>query len=169
VVSSLASQLHEQAAVARRFGAMAEKQMRQEPLTAAEYTMIERFGGAIEHPYLLFKSVLQHGEPGDIPVPEPMSKIVDIQRGPMGQVWHAAVGRPLEARVLLGDRGVLVPATGGVYSYYEVTAAAPLDDKAWREQLSTAKQPAWIAPLIQAREAPQLRTRPPRNFTSAPR
>jgi Protein of unknown function (DUF3160) len=100
--------------------------------------------------YLLFKSVLKHGEPGDIPVPEPMSKIVDIQRVTSGEIWHAAVGKPLEATVLLGDRGVLVPATGAVYSYYEVTAAAPLDDKAWREQLSAAKPPAWVTPLLQA-------------------
>lgn len=154
VVASLAAHLREQAGVARKFGAIADKQMRQEPLSAREYKMIEGFGGAIEHPFLLFKSVLKHGEPGDIPQPEPVAKIVDLQRGPNGEVWHAAVGNPLEATVLLGDRGVLVPATGAVYSYYEVTAGAPLDDKAWRERLGTTKQPSWIAPLLQAPRPP---------------
>jgi hypothetical protein len=155
VVSNLAPHLHEQAGIARKFGAMAEKQMRQEPLTAVEYKMIEAFGGAVEHPYLLFKSVLkQGGEAGEVPVPEPMPKIVDVQTGADGQVWHAAVGKPLEATVLLGDRGVLVPASGAVYSYYEVTAGAPLDDKSWREQLGSAKQPAWVMPLIQAPRPP---------------
>jgi hypothetical protein len=146
----LASHLREQAGIARNFGAMAEKQMRQEPLTAREYKLLEGFGGAVEHPYLLFKSVLKHGEPGDIPVPEPMSKIVDVQRGADGQIWHAAVGHPLEATVLLGDRGLLVPARGSVYSYYEVTAAAPLDDKTWRKKLDSATPPAWVTPLLQA-------------------
>jgi hypothetical protein len=158
VASGLSAHLHEQAGIARKFGAMAQKQMRQEPLTAAEYKLIEGFGGAVEHPYLLFKSVLKHGELGEIPVPEPMPKIVDIQRGAGGEIWHAAVGRPLAATVLLGDRGVLVPATGAVYSYYEVTSATPLDDQAWRKQLSTAKPPAWVTPLLQA----------PRPTTSAP-
>ena len=66
VSNSLASHLHEQAGVARKLGAMADKQMRQEPLTAGDYKMLETFGGLIEHPYLLFKSVLWHsgGEGG---------------------------------------------------------------------------------------------------------
>jgi hypothetical protein len=148
LAGGLAAQLREQAGVARKFGAMADKQLRQEPLTAAEYKMIEVYGGAVEHPYLLFKSVLKHGGEGEIPVPEPMSKIVDLQQGAGGEVWHAAVGHPLEATVLLGDRGVLVPAAGAVYSYFEVTAGAALDDKAWREQLPTAKPPAWVTPLL---------------------
>jgi Protein of unknown function (DUF3160) len=162
VASGLTSHLHEQAGIARKFGAMADRQMRQEPLGIAEYQLIEAFAGAVEHPYLLFKSVLQHGEPGEIPVPEPMAKIVDIQRGSNGEIWHAAIGHPLEATILLGDRGVLVPATGGVYSYYEVTAAAPLDDKAWREQLGAAKSPAWVTPLLQGpRPRPPSASPPP--------
>ncbi|HEY4184401.1 MAG TPA: DUF3160 domain-containing protein [Polyangia bacterium] len=152
VSKGLAAQLHEQAGVARAFGRMADEQMRQVPLTATEYEMIEGFGGAVEHPYLLFKSALsrvaQGGDEGNIPVPEPMTKIVDIQRGPGGEVWHAAVGHPWEALVLLGDRGVLVPATGSVYSFYEVTAEAPLTDKAWRERMPTAQPPAWVRPLL---------------------
>jgi hypothetical protein len=148
VAAGLAAQLREQAGVARRFGGLAEKQMRQEALTAADYALIERYGGAVEHPFLLFKSVLKKSGEGEIPEPEPVAKIVDIQAGANGEIWHAALGRPLEATVLLGDRGVLVSATGAVYSYYEATAAAPLDDKAWRARLDTAKPPAWVEPLL---------------------
>jgi hypothetical protein len=160
VARGLASRLQEQAGVARKLGAMAERQMRGEPLTAAEYKMIEEFGGAVEHPYLLFKSVLDPNA-GDIPIPEPMMKIVDIQQGADGRIWHAAVGRPLQAIVLLGDRGVLVPATGAVYSYYEATSTVPLEDKAWRERLGTATQPDWIKPLLQPRRPAGAERRPP--------
>jgi Protein of unknown function (DUF3160) len=160
-VRGLVSQLHEQAGVARQFGAMAERQMRGEPLTAAEYKMIEEFGGAVEHPYLLFKSVIKDGSEGDIPIPAPMMKVVDLQKGTDGKIWHAAVGNPLQAVVLLGDRGVLVPATGAVYSYYEATAATPLDDAAWRQRLPTATQPDWIKPLLQSSRPAGAESSPP--------
>lgn len=160
---SLAERLREQADVARQFGVMAEKQLRNESLTEQEYGLIERFGGAIEHPYLLFKSALK--PPGDevIPVPEPMTKVVDVQRSALGQVWHAAVGHPLEAVVLLGDRGLLVPANGAVYSYYEVVDGRPIDDRAWRKRLDQAQPPEWIAPMLQGRKArlpPEKRASP---------
>jgi hypothetical protein len=155
VARHLRDRLREAAGVARKFGGMAERQLRGEPLKADEYRMIEEFGRTVEHPYLLFKSVLARAsEDGAIIIPDPMMKIVDIQRGLQGEYWHVATGRPLSAIVMLGDRGVLLPAAGAVYSYYEVTEGRPLNDEMWRARLDKEPQPAWAAPLVAGRPKP---------------
>jgi hypothetical protein len=147
----LTKELRQTAAAATRFGAMADRQLTGQPLTSDEYGAIEGFAAAVEHPYIVFKSVLKKAseEGADIPVPDPMMKIVDIQRANSG-IWHVAVGRPIEGVVLLGDRGVLLPASGAVYSYYEVVAPAPIDDKTWRGQVDSAPRPDWTKPLLPA-------------------
>jgi hypothetical protein len=155
VARHLRDRLHEAAGVARKFGGMAERQIRGVPLKADEYRLIEEFGRTVEHPYLLFKSALAHAsEEGSIIIPDPMMKIVDIQRGPQGEYWHVATGRPLSAIVMLGDRGVLLPAAGAVYSYYEVTAPAPVNDEMWRARLDKEQQPWWAVPLVAGRPKP---------------
>jgi hypothetical protein len=155
VARHLRDRLHEAAGVARKFGGMAERQIRGVPLKADEYRLIEEFGRTVEHPYLLFKSALAHAsEDGSIIIPDPMMKIVDIQRGPQGEYWHVATGRPLSAIVMLGDRGVLLPAAGAVYSYYEVTAPAPVNDEMWRARLDKEQQPWWAVPLVAGRPKP---------------
>ena len=145
----LTKELRQTAAAATRFGAMADRQLTGQPLTSDEYYAIQNFAAAIEHPYIVFKSVLKKAseEGADIPMPDPMMKIVDIQRASSG-IWHVAVGRPIEGVVLLGDRGVLLPASGAVYSYYEVVAPAPIDDKTWRAQVDSAPRPDWAKPLL---------------------
>jgi hypothetical protein len=155
VARSLRDRLREAATVARDFGGMAERQLRGVPLTVGEYQMIEKFGGVVEHPYLLFKSVLARaGEEGSIIIPDPMMKIVDIQRGLQGEYWHVASGRPLSVVVLLGDRGVLLPASGAVYSYFEVTSPTPLNDEMWRKQVDVTEPPPWVTPLVAGRPRP---------------
>jgi hypothetical protein len=141
---------------ARLFGKMAERQIKAQPLSAGEYALIESFGGLVEHPYLLLKSALKHASENDgaITIPEPMMKIVDIQRAP-AEIWHVATGRPLAALVLLGDRGVLLPSSGAVYSYYELTSGGIIDDAAWRGQVDTATPPDWLAPLVRGRPKPK--------------
>jgi hypothetical protein len=157
----LAARLREVADSAREFGLMADKQLKDEPLTVAQYAAIESFAGMVEHPYLLFKSALKHASEADgvLTIPEPMMKIVDVQRSPEA-IWHVATGRPLAALVLLGDRGVLLPSSGAVYSYYEVASKEIIDDLAWRARVDKAARPEWTAPLLQGRPKPPRQSPP---------
>lgn len=124
------------------FGRMAEAQLRGDGLSEGDYAKIRDYAGHIERPYLLLKSV-DHDLSG-LPVPDPMTKIVDIQHsGDGGPIFHAAVGHPQFIVTLGADRGLLVPSTGAVYSYYEVLADHALDDAAWRKQLPHATRPTW--------------------------
>jgi hypothetical protein len=135
------------AASARDFGSMAERQMRGEGLTEEEYSAIDGFAGAIEHPYLLL-SAAAAGSERELVAPDPMMRIVDIHtwNDPLGppQYWHVAVGRPRLITVLLGDRGVLVPAEGAIYGYYEVVDNTRWDDARWRGAVDSHPRPAWV-------------------------
>jgi len=145
----LDAQLQQCADLARAFASMAERQQRGEPLTGDEYELIQRYAGEIEHPYVALKSAVSRrseAQEGGLSRPDPMTKIVDIARSGT-QIWHMAVGAPIAVTVLLGDRGLLVPARGAVYSYYEVIADHPLDDEKWRSQLDHAARPPWTPPL----------------------
>lgn len=130
----LGTLLRESSTKAQAFGRMAARQIRGLPLRASEYQDIQFFSGAIEHPYVKFKTLLAQAEQAGLLKPEPMTKIVDVAHA-AGQFFHLGVGSPLQVIGLFGDRGVLVPASGGVYSYHELVADRPLDDQAWRSRL----------------------------------
>ncbi len=131
---------------ARRLGLLAERQGRDEPLSDEDYQFIRSFAGTTEHPFLLL-SATAAGKEMEISAPDPMMKIVDVHtwNDPLDgtREWHAAVGRPRSITVLLGDRGLLIPGYGAVYSYYEVVAGTKLDDEAWRKQVDNAERPDW--------------------------
>jgi hypothetical protein len=133
---------------ARDFGGLAERQLRGEPLTESEYQTIQRYSGEIEHPYIQLKATVSRRSDGTeygLAQPDPMTKIVDIAHD-REQIWHMAVGSPIAVTVLLGDRGLLVPARGAIYSYYEVLAGTHLDDDKWRERMDAQARPEW-API----------------------
>ncbi len=125
--------LDESAAKAHAFSDMAARQLRGLPLTRDEYHSIQFFSGQIEHPYVKFKTLLTQAQDAGLVKPEPSAKIVDIASAER-QVLHMAVGQPLFLVGLFADRGLLVPATGAVYSYHELVADRPLDDDAWRRR-----------------------------------
>ncbi len=147
----LAEVLAEGSTNAARLGELARKQMADTPLTEPDYDFIAAYAGVVEHPYLLLSAVAS-GKPDALAAPEPMMRIVDIHtwNDPLGPAlyWHAAVGRPREVTVLLGDRGVLVPGSGAVYGYHEVVADHRLDDAEWRGVVDTAARPAWANPSL---------------------
>ncbi len=141
----LAELLLQGAADATRLGQLAERQRRNEPLTEVEYDYIHAFAGTIEHPTLAFLATLSDGE---YPEPEPLARIVDIhtwnEPGKTPKIWHAAVGKPRRYTVLVGDRGLLIPGRGYMYSFHEVISEGKvLDDTAWRAQVDRAQRPAW--------------------------
>ena len=78
-----------------------------------------------------------------------MTKIVDVaSAGPTH--FHMAIGTPIKVVVLLGDRGILVPAEGAVYSYREVIANTRLDDDMWRKRLkqNPPAGPDWLTSVM---------------------
>ncbi|MDP2305716.1 MAG: DUF3160 domain-containing protein [Pseudomonadota bacterium] len=159
----LAEVLAEAAASATRLEGLAVRQMMNEPLTDEDYQFVVGFAGVVEHPYLL-SSAAAAGTPDVLAAPEPMMRIVDIHawKNPRGPVehWHAAVGRPREITVLLGDRGVLVPGSGAVYGYHEVIADHRLDDAEWRSLVDTAPRPAWATPSLPTPPPPPTASTP---------
>jgi hypothetical protein len=125
--------LQETAGRAHSFGGMAARQLRGVPLSPDEYHSIQFFSGQIEHPYVKFKTFLSQVQDAGLVKPEPTTKIVDIASAGR-HVFHMAVGHPLQLVGLFADRGLLVPASGAVYSYHELLADKPLDDEAWRQR-----------------------------------
>ncbi len=150
----LAEILLESAENARDFGDMARRQRQGEPLTQEEYDRILRFARVVEHPFLLLQAAAQE-RGGEVIRPDPVAKIVDIYlwNDPAGptQYWHAAVGEPQQLTVLIGDRGLLVPGRGSIYSYYEVVAEQRLNDEDWRKRVKTAERLDWVVASVQDR------------------
>ena len=145
----LAEVLASAGADATRLGALSERQMKDQPLTQEDYDFIARFAGTVEHPFMLF-SAAAAGKEAEFSQPDPMMRIVDVHiwndpEGPT-QFWHAAVGRPRTVTVLVGDRGVLIPGQGGLYSYYEVLDTSRVDDAAWRARVDTEPRLGWENP-----------------------
>ncbi len=126
---------------AASFGRMAERQLKGEPLSAADYAAIQVFARTVEHPYLLLRAALfKEGEVR----PDPMMKIVSVGNAPGPRYLQMAVGNPLAITVLLGDRGLLTPVSGAVYSYYEVVGDKRLTDREWRQRVKTEPRPPWV-------------------------
>ena len=55
-----------------------------------------------------------------------------------------AVGRQLEWDQVVPYFGRRAIVKGSVYSYYEFSGAAPLDDAQWRERVDAQARPLWI-------------------------
>lgn len=136
---------------ARRLGSMAERQLRGEGLSADEYEALRGYIHTVELPYRrLLAAAAGGGADGDL-APEPVMKIVDVHEwsepGAPNGVLQVALGRPRVATWLVSDRGVLVPATGAFYGYYEViTEGTRLDDAGWRALEGAASRPDWVNP-----------------------
>jgi hypothetical protein len=142
--------LREAAEKARLFQHIAEKELRGEALTAAEYEEILYVGRVAEHQFLVFKSLASP----DLALsnPEPIMKVADVAGGGVGPILEAAVGRPLEWDQIVPFFGRRAMVKGSVYSYYELTATPPLTDVEWRARVDQEPRPAWITPLLSQKE-----------------
>ena len=144
----VAKELAAAAASTRKYASLAAQQRDGQPLGKEGYEAINNYGRAIEHPFLKLQAALHPTE--GIAGPDPMIKIVDVQSWKVPgetQIWHVAVGRPQAVTVLLGDRGVVVPGHGAVYSYEEVMAGRRLDDQAVRAVVDQTPRPAGLAAI----------------------
>jgi hypothetical protein len=150
--------------LARAFQAMAEKELRGEPLTEDEYATIRYYGGEVEH-LTMAAADTEQGEPGGYPAldEEPQAAVVaDVATDPDPEgdgipnpvVLEEAVGRVDEIHVVVpvvDDDGIdyLQVAKGAVFSYYEFPWPADdrLTDEKWRKMLDEGQAPArptWI-------------------------
>lgn len=125
---------------------MAEKELRGEPLTDAEYEAIRSVGGPVEHAFLVYKSLAN--KDFAISKPEPLPKVADVAGDLDRGLLEVAVGEPLEWAQIVPFFGRREIALGSVYSYYEFHSGKPYDNAQWRKELDTHTRPSWIAPLI---------------------
>lgn len=138
--------LRASAAEARTFAEMATREVRGEPLREEEYEAIQRIGGAIEHQFLLYKSL---AEPTlAISTPDRVARIADVAGNPDRGYLEVAAGDPLEWRQLVPFFGRRQVALGSVYSYYEFTSRKLYDNEQWRREVARTPRPEWVRPYM---------------------
>ncbi len=130
----------------RLFQAMAEKEVRGAPLTAADYEEILHVGRAAEHNFLIFLSLSKPDFA--LSNPEPMAKVADVAGGAATAVLNAAVGAPLEWDQVVPYFGRRQIVKGVSYSYYEFSTPQPIDDETWRRRLASEPRPDWVTPYM---------------------
>jgi len=137
---------------------MAEKELRGEPLTEEEYSIIRFYGGELEH-LTMAAADTPEGEPGGQAYmeEEPQAAVIaDVATDPWPTpiVLEEAVGRVNEIHVVVpvveeDGTTYLQVAKGGVFSYYEFSWPADdrLTDEKWRHMLDQGQAPPppeWI-------------------------
>jgi hypothetical protein len=150
--------------LARAFQAMAEKELRNEPLTEEEYTTIRFYGGALELLTMAAADNPEAGEGGPSYMDEePQAAVVadvatdpdpDSDGIPNPVVLEEAVGRIDQIYAVVpivqeDGTSYLQVAKGGVFSYYEFPWPADdrLTDEKWRQTLDEGQappRPEWI-------------------------
>lgn len=140
--------LRESSERARHFGAMATKQLTGQSLSPQEYEDILYVGRAVEHNFLVFKSLAR--EDFALSNPLPIPKVADVSGGgPLAtQILSAAVGRPMEWDEIVPFDGRRQIVKGVTYSYYEFTTPSPITDEEWLKRLPDEPHPAWVAAFV---------------------
>jgi hypothetical protein len=154
--------------LARAFQAMAEKELRNEPLTEEEYTTIRFYGGELEHLTMAAADNPEAGEGGSSYMDEePQAAVIadvatdpdpDSDGIPNPVVLEEAVGRIDEIHAVVpiveeDGASYLQVAKGGVFSYYEFPWPADdrLTDETWRQMLDGGQappRPEWIESFV---------------------
>jgi len=144
---------------ARLFQTIAEKEIRGEPLSNAEYEEILYIGRIAEHHLLIFKSLAS--EEHSLSNPDPMPKITDVAGGGALAIpfLMAGVGRPMEWDHIVPYFGRRQIVKGSVYSYYEFTSEQLMSDQEWLKSLPDRRHPEWVAPFMSG----SVPACPPRN------
>jgi hypothetical protein len=139
--------LGEASAKCRLFAGMAQKELKDEPLSNQDYDEILYLNRTAEYHFLIFKSLANPNFA--LSNPDPMPKIADVAGGANGIPYlNAAVGAPLEWDQLVPFFGRREIVKGSVYSYYEFSSPTPLSDSDWLKQLPGAAPPAWVTPYM---------------------
>ena len=144
---------------ARQFQAIAKKELAGQALVADDYAAIQYVGGTVEHSFLVFMSLSNPSYA--LSNPDPMMKVADVAgargevsekqsaiSGPSGGSLEVAVGRPMEWDQIVPFDGRHEIVKGAIYSYYEFTQPAPIDDAKWRGMVDTQAHPPWVARFL---------------------
>jgi hypothetical protein len=127
--SGMIRRLRASAEEARSFASIAEKELRKDPLSDAEYEKILHVGAVAEHDFLVYKSLANKDLA--LSTPDPMMKIADVAGGGATPYFEVAVGRPLEWDQMVPYFGRREIVKGSIYSYYEFPSPSPMTDLAW--------------------------------------
>jgi hypothetical protein len=167
------------ASKARLFEAMAEKELKNQPLSDSDYDEILHVGAVAEHDFLVYNSLAS----ADLALstPNPIMKIADVAGGGEVPYLEAAVGRPLEWDQVVPYFGRREIVKGSIYPYYEFPSSKPLTDIDWAGKLAnpdadpvhplpadkavpgkveTQAHPAWVSSFI-SRESLSCPAEPP--------
>lgn len=147
----LLRRLKETATKARLFQAIAEKELRGEALSDADYEEILYVGRIAEHHFLVYKSLANKDLA--LSVPDPMAKVADVASdGPgqlgTGKLLEVAVGNPLEWDQIVPYFGRREIVKGAAYSYYEFTSHSPMTDEEWRKKIDSQPRPTWLQTYV---------------------
>lgn len=140
--------LAESAATVRHFKAIAEKELKNIPLTLKEYEDIFYVGRAAEHNFLVFKSLIRPGLA--LANPDPIPKVSDVAG--QNPLLNVAVGEPMEWDFIYPALGRRMVGKGSVYSFYEFSTATPINDAEWQAKLGKQRRPAWVEPYMSQEE-----------------
>lgn len=131
---------------ASRLQTMAEKQLRNEPLSEEEYEFVRLYGVTLEG--LKFAAAEEEGDTID-----QAAVVADVATDPAGAVLEEGVGRIFEIYVVAPIEGRLVLTKGGVFSHYEFVQPLSdrLTDETWRALLDAGEAPplaGWTSSFI---------------------
>jgi ketosteroid isomerase-like protein len=123
---------------------ISEKELAGQTLTDDEYTLIQYYGGKLEHITIDASDAADAAEfAGDLN-DQDAAVVADVASEPGGNVLTEGTGRIMEIYVVAPVEGKLVMARGGIYSQYEflVGTGDRLTDEQWRERLNNNQAPA---------------------------
>ena len=141
--------LGEAAGKARYFAGIARKELEGKPLSAHDYDQILYVARTAEYHFMIFKSLAN--PEFALSNPDPMAKIADVATSPTPNgiaYLHSGVGAPLEWDQIVPYFGRREIVKGSVYSYYEFSSPALLNDADWRARLAGQARPPWVMPFI---------------------
>jgi len=137
---------------------IARKELDGRPLSDGEYEEILLIGGTIEHFMVLMGSLNSAPNDQAIRNPEPIRKIVDVQKDPLnGLRLYEALGFANEVNVIVPYFGRRAIVKGPVYSYHEFTSTEALDSGKWRKS-GSRPPPVWIRGFYEGKSPAPLTT-----------
>lgn len=141
--------LAESRTLVRDFARMAQAVRDGVPLSDEDAISIQAVGGAMEHPYLVFKSAQSRRasdkDPYGLSDPDPLPKVADVAvNGATGQTLLVGVGGVGGWQQAMPFNGLRQLSKGAVYTYREAVQAAPMDDLQWRMLEPRLPVPDWL-------------------------
>jgi hypothetical protein len=126
---------------------ISEKELTNTPLTSDEYSLIQYYGGQLEHITMAASDPQNPNDQGNIDLSDQDAAVVaDVATGGplLDQALEEGTGRIMEIYVVVPIDGKLVLTRGGIYSQYEFDQPSSnrLTDQQWQQQLNSGTVPS---------------------------